>query len=90
MDRYKQVTLGIDIMKVNKLPFLVSISRALKFGTVELVANQKMPTVLGAVKHIHALYTKRGFKIKFVLADGEFESLRSTVPRKILRENGDQ
>jgi hypothetical protein len=35
MEKYQQVTLCIDIMFVNKLPFLVTISRDIKFGTVE-------------------------------------------------------
>ena len=33
MEHYRSVTLYIDVMKVNKMPFLVTISRAIKFGT---------------------------------------------------------
>jgi hypothetical protein len=34
VDHCRKITLCVDVMKVNKMPFLVSISRAVKFGTV--------------------------------------------------------
>ena len=36
---HHQVTLAVDIMYVNKVPFLVTILRNLKFGTVEALTN---------------------------------------------------
>jgi hypothetical protein len=75
MERYRQVTLAGDIMKVNKIPFMVSISSVIKFGTVELLKDQKMVTVLGTIGHFHGLYAKRGFRVETLLMDGEFEPL---------------
>jgi hypothetical protein len=75
MNTYQKVTLSCDIMKVNKIPFFVSI----KFGTVELLTNQKMDTIVTAIKHIQSLYRKRGFKIEFMLLDGEFEPMRGAL-----------
>ena len=66
-------------MKVNGIPFFISFSSALKFGTAELLPNQKMETVLVAIKHILQIYHKRGFRIKMLLTDGEFESLRGEL-----------
>jgi hypothetical protein len=34
MKRYRMVTLCIDVMYVNRIPMLVSVSRDIKFGTV--------------------------------------------------------
>jgi hypothetical protein len=34
MTQYQKIILCVDVMKVNKMPFLVSIIRAIKFGTV--------------------------------------------------------
>jgi len=79
MDRHKSVTIEADIMKVNGIPFLVSISRAIKFGTVELLANQKMVTVMIAIKNINNLYKRRGFQVDLLLMDGEFESIRGDL-----------
>jgi len=79
MERHRDVTLGVDIMKVNKIPFLVTISRSIRFGTVELLANQKMPTVLKVLLHVCNMYQGRGFRVTAVMMDGKFESLRGEL-----------
>ena len=50
MERYGEVTLSSDIMKVNGTPFFVSINSVLKFGAVTFLLNQKMTTVLANFK----------------------------------------
>lgn len=87
VERYRYVTLGVDITKINKIPFLVTISRAIKFGTVELLANQKMVTVLKALLNVCRLYQGRGFRVTVVLMDGEFESLRGDLAAKGINMN---
>lgn len=77
MSRYRSVTLGGDIMFVNKVPILVTISRNIKFGTAQMVANQKAPTLLAAAKQIKAIYSQRGFTVDTMLMDGQFEPLRA-------------
>jgi len=79
MERHPHVTLAADIMKVNGVAFLVSISRAIKFGTVELLAIQKLDTVLVTIKNINNLCKHRGFKLDVMLMDGEFESIRGIL-----------
>ena len=39
MQIHRSVTLAIDIMFINKIPFLVTTSQHLKFGTVEALNN---------------------------------------------------
>ena len=48
-------------MKVNRMPFLVTISRAIKFGTVAWLKNGKTDTILTRIKDVHSIYIKRGF-----------------------------
>jgi hypothetical protein len=36
----RNVSIAIDIMSVNKIPFFITISRDIKFGTVETIPNQ--------------------------------------------------
>jgi hypothetical protein len=79
IDRYKSVTLCGDIMFVNKIPFFVSISRNLKFGTAEMIANRQRKTVFKAVEHVCNLYRNRGFSVKFMLMDNEFECIRGDL-----------
>ena len=45
MERHKRTVLAIDIMFVNSIPFLVTVSRKLHFGTVEALPNQQIPTI---------------------------------------------
>jgi hypothetical protein len=39
MDKYNEVTLEIDVMLINNIPFFTSISRHIKFGTAEILIN---------------------------------------------------
>jgi hypothetical protein len=58
MDRYRNVALCIDIMFVNKIAFLVTISRGIKFGTAETLRDRKHLTIMSAIKSVVALYTQ--------------------------------
>jgi hypothetical protein len=71
MERYRDVTLCIDIMFVNQIPFLVTIARDIKFGTVEALQNRKNPTIINAIKQVSAIYTRRGFHITMGHTDNE-------------------
>ena len=79
MENHRNVTLAGDIMKVNKVPFLVSISQNIKFGTVEAINNQKAKTILLAVQNIRRLYRSRGFRVRVMKMDGEFECIRGEL-----------
>ena len=61
MDRYRNVTLYIEIMFVNKIAFLVTTSRGIKFSMAETLKDRKHPTIMSTIKHVVALYSKRGF-----------------------------
>jgi hypothetical protein len=73
MSRYKKVTVAGDIMFVNKLPFFVTISRHIRFPTSEFLTNKKSDTMFLAIKHVYHTYPKRGFKLKTLMLDGEFD-----------------
>jgi len=79
MERCRWVTLGVDIMKVNQIPFLVIISQAIKFGTAELLTNQKSTTIYKDVKRVCDLCRGCGFRVKVTLMDGQFECLRGDL-----------
>jgi Zinc knuckle len=79
MSRYRKITLCIDVMYINKIPMLVSISRNIKFGTVEDIPNRTAKVLLDGIKKIIKLYRRAGFKIVAALMDGEFETLRGDL-----------
>jgi hypothetical protein len=76
MERHQDVTLCVDIMFVNQIPFFITISRNIKFGTIEVLKNPKNPTILQAFKNVNAIYNNRGFQITMGHTDNEFEPMR--------------
>jgi hypothetical protein len=79
MEKYRDVTIGADIMFVNRIPFLISISRYIKFGTTEVLKNRKNATIIQAFKNIRGIYARRGFRVTLCHADGEFEPMRGAL-----------
>ena len=63
-------------MYVNRVPLLVTLSRNIKFGTMEAVKDRKEATLLKGIATVTALYRKAGFKVTTALMDGEFVPLR--------------
>jgi len=78
--RHRNVTLAIDIMYVNALPFFITTSRNIRFVTVADLPNRQAPTIEKELKRVLQLYTHRGFNVTTVLCDPEFECLRPTFP----------
>ncbi len=79
LERYRNVTLCVDIMYICGIPMLVSVSRNIKFGTVEDIPNRLAKNLLLGIKKIIKLYRRAGFKVEAVLMDGEFEVLRDDL-----------
>ena len=73
------MTLCVDVMFVNKIPFLVLISCNIKFGTVEAIPNCTIPTLIKGIHTIIRLYKCTGFTVNAALMDGEFEPLHGDL-----------
>ena len=78
-ERYQVVTLCADVMHVNGLPFFISISRHLKFGTIEALPNQKQTTLVTAVRNIARIYHRGGFRLRHAFTDGAFNCLKGDL-----------
>ena len=87
LEHYGEVTLCVDLMYVNKVPLLVTLSRNIKFGTMEAVADRKETTLLKSIKGVISLYKKAGFKVTVALMDGEFVPLRGGLAELGIRLN---
>ena len=72
MEHYLDITLCIDIMFVNCIPFILSISRKIRFITAEVLDNCKQGSLVKALQRIYGIYRKRGFRISTILGDSEF------------------
>ena len=62
-------------MYVNRVAMLVSISRNIKFGTIEAIPNNKSGVLLKSMQAIIQIYRRNGFVVEAALMDGEFAHL---------------
>ena len=83
MDRYRDVTLSIDIMHVNGILFFIGISRHIKHIVVVPINKKDHQSMLESIDKVSGIYEARGFNIKNVYMDNAFECLRDD-----LRSNG--
>ena len=56
MEQYHDIILAVDVLYVNKLPFIATISRYIRFGTVEFLCNQKSTTLTEHINQVNRLY----------------------------------
>ena len=56
MKHYRHVMLGADVMYVNGIAFLVTVSRHIKFGTVEPLVNRKQMHLLTGIRSVAQIY----------------------------------
>ena len=75
LDNYKDICLGVDILFINEIPFLTTISRHFYFITVEAILNVEAKTLLKSLKGAFTHYHKRGSNIKILKADNQSDCL---------------
>jgi hypothetical protein len=79
MAKYRDVTLCIDNIFVNKVGFFMSISRDTHFITAEAIPNRQEKTLMTCLKQVHSAYLQRGFRVTHVHGDLEFECLHGAI-----------
>jgi hypothetical protein len=79
MSRYRNVTLAADVMHVNGIPMLITISRNIRYGTVEALPNRHIGMLVSGIKSVATVYKHVGFHITMALMDGEFEPMRGDL-----------
>jgi len=79
LERHGNVTLAVDIMYINEIPFVMTTSRAIHFGTAESIKNKKISTIMIAIKQVIEAYKARGFQLRHILADEQFEHARKYI-----------
>jgi len=72
MEKHGEIILAIDIMFINKIPFVLKMSCNIHFGTAELVKDMKNNTLVTSIEQVIQAYQTPGFKIKAILADGQY------------------
>ena len=87
LKQYHDVILAVDILYVNKLPFIATISRYICFGTVEFLRNQEATMLTEHIKQVNRLYQQQGFCPIYALMDGQFEPLRGDLAKMGIQLN---
>ena len=62
-DTQRDVCLYIDIMYINGMPFLATISKNIKYRTAMWVADHMAPTITNLVESVLKLYNRAGFQV---------------------------
>ena len=75
----KYVTLAADVMFVSSLPFLVTLSKRVKYVTVQFVPRRTARELANALKIVIGLYRRAGFVCQTALMDGEFEKVKQKL-----------
>ena len=69
LDRYNKVTLCCDLMQINVIGLLNTISWCIMFATGIMNKNRKLNNIEYVIKQVSKLYMQRGFKITCMHAD---------------------
>ena len=75
----KYVTLVADVMFVSGLPFFITMSRKIRFITVQYVPRRTASELSNALKQTLSVYKRAGFICQLGLMDGEFDKVKERM-----------
>ena len=76
LDKYKEVNICCDLMYINGIDFLNTISWHIMFATGSIIKDRKIENIADGITQVQKLYLQRGFKITHMHADKKFKPLR--------------
>jgi hypothetical protein len=83
IEKHGDVTLAIDVMFINRIPFVITTLCNIHFGTAKLIKDMKNTTLITSIEQVMQAYTAPGFKIKAFLGDEQFQHIQQTIQRKV-------
>ena len=75
MTRHRNVVLSVNFMFVNQLPFLNTYSQSIRFITTKQM-GMNQPQVVATISKVKRFYALRGFCIREIRVDRQFEPMR--------------
>ena len=73
LDSCNELEVSTDIMFINKLPFLASIIRRLKFTTIEYLSSKNEIELVNPINKIVSYYRSHGLHVGTMFVDMEFK-----------------
>ena len=86
-ERYKYIVLTADVMFVNRIVFLVSLSRGSRLYTCEHVPAQKAHHLPKVLCRIINLCARGGFRVRTIMMDMEFEKFKEQEGMELVDVN---
>ena len=80
----RHATLSMDFLFVNSVPFHISKSRKIEYGTITAVDNLSVDTMLKCTTSIITKYKSRGINIDEVMADNQFKPIADKLNPTLL------
>jgi hypothetical protein len=77
---HSQVTVAVDVMFVNKVPFLVSVLCNINLLTIEHAPQRNATKLVSLIQWIIQIYARAGLTIQTLLMDTKFEKVRNHNP----------
>ena len=72
-----------DVMLVNSVPFLVTLSRKTRLWTAEHIPNCSVASLGSSPKKVIQMYGRGGFVVNMIKADQEFEKLEESLGKLV-------
>jgi hypothetical protein len=77
------LTMAADVFFVDGTAFLVTLSRQIKFITVEHVPVWMAISLSKHITRVLQVYERAGFRVRTILMDGEFEKVQDLIPHVV-------
>ena len=77
--RLEHLPLCMDIMFVNELPFLTTLTKKLHYRSTIPMANRLAPTIRASLDKVFRLHDGHGVQISQIHCDNEFKSLFESI-----------
>ena len=87
LDKYKEVTICCELIHINGIGFLITISRNIMFATGSMIKNRKVEHIAHGITQVNKLYLQRGFKITHMHTNCELEPLRKEMTALVINLN---
>ncbi len=85
LKRHQRVTLAINVMFVNGIPFLVCVLRGLNLITAKYTPSCTAKQLAADIHCMMDVYSRGGFVVGTILADNKFEPLRILLPILVVK-----
>ena len=79
IERYGYVSLGIDVLHINKRPYVIAVSKHIKYLQCLGTQNKNVETFLATIKRFKSDYMIQGFVVKTIYADRAFKSCKTCL-----------